>query len=218
MDHFTLVDPDPCFLDDIIELNLNFTSGELLISDWFRLDEFTSVVDEQNKFNLSSSKGRSDSTKRYADLFNFAFIHLGNNSPSVFQSNDSLVVDMTDGAASSKKRYKMNDLPCEEVGSICTDLWGAAIIDKQQLLYILETKLGNDATKALDDYIASNDVLQVKVSPGEYTLRFGGKYWTFNTKSKLEKEPHMKSNGIEQFFTLTKTTSNQPQAKPRFKF
>lgn len=213
------VKPEGCLPNTVINKKITFETGELLIADWIKLDEFLKVVDEddENKWsderNLNYTIGRVNTTSRYADLFNFICVSVGNSSPHVFSNNGDLTIGCLINKEYDKNAEIDEDnydeyLPIsseyKEVAQVCTDFWGVTIIDKQQLIDILSTKYEN-ANELVENYIknSSNRFSVVQVPPGEYTLKFHGNYPQFD--NLIEKDEFVSfPKNIEKFFMVIK--------------
>lgn len=157
--------------------SVSFKTGNLLIADWFRIEEFTNVVDEsKNLESVNSELGREVQTQRYANEFNFISVSVGNSCPTIFENQGKLIFGYVDEESeryiSSKNKAKSS---FKEIGSVCTDLWAATIIEEENLIDIVATKVGRDDAKLLvTEYLTKNDVERVKVDPGEYHIYFHG--------------------------------------------
>lgn len=194
------VEPQSCIAKGIVEQKITFEKGNLLIADWFRIDEFTQAVEGADEFDVNSAKGRLDSTEYYAKHFNFINVSVGNTCPTIFKDQNNLIFGRQDYDAEESQH------PYKEKGSVCTDLWAVTIIEKHQLIKIIADHLAKngatDATKQakelVSDYLKEEDVTKFKVEPGTYTLRFNGSYEQFiNHEDKTQFPPE-----IQPFFTL----------------
>ena len=190
--------PKECLENDVVQLDINFPSGELIITDWLRIKEFSDLVKGDDEWaperSLNHTKGRITNTQRYAKLFNFICVSLGNMSPHIFSRGDDLIFGHL-------QEDKSLDKSLMEKGYVCTDFWGVSIIDKEQLIFLLAQKYPQEAQKMVDDYINENkgDITLLKVEAGSYQLNFHGNYERFNS---FNKDASLSS--IEQCFTLNK--------------
>lgn len=200
--HFTK--PEDCLPNMNYQLDVNFPSGELLITDWIRIPDFTNHVEvppdkRYTDFSLNHLLGRKNTTQHYAENFNFIFVSLSNIKADAYLDNGNLVIGCENYNEESGDFDEIKDL--ELVSSICTDLWGATIIDKQQLIQILIDATG-DAEKAnimVQDYIDEYlDGKTVKVEPGNYSLSFNPDFENFKDLDETY------SKKMEAYFTVSK--------------
>jgi hypothetical protein len=186
---------EPCLEEKERELKVNFTSGELLVADWIRIKEFSDKVEYNKDYQdvgLGSALGQKKSTE-HAGKFGFITVHVGNSSPQIYQNGDNLLFGYSE--------IDMNDY--KKVGNVCTDLWNATVIDKERLIEIIAEKIGEEeAIDKVERYLKKNEVNIIRVTPGEYTLRY--KYG-----NSLKKEiDEIKEEGIDEevsvYFSLKK--------------
>lgn len=210
---------EPCAVEPIIELSVNFSSGRLLLSDWFRIPQFTNAVDDNHKNDVNSSLGRINLTKYHAENFNFIAAP-SSGSPYIFQQGDKLVFAQVDEDKPSFKKFTSN---YTDHGRINSGLRAITIIDEDQLLAIMTKQLGEeDAKKALENYLEENDyeITRVTVTPGTYQFKFSGDCYKFKenliaTGNKEDKFP----KAIEPFLivqNLNLILDNKPK-KPKMK-
>lgn len=162
-------------LPPIVECEIEFKSGELLVADWFRLDAFTNGVQatEDPSIDINSIYGCARRTEEYLKKHQFVSVFVGNSSPEVFAHDGALVVGRTDDDLGDVSHLSA-------CGHVITDLWWVTIIDRQRLIEILSDELGADAAEtAVRDYLANSDVLRLQVTPGTYRLYFSGAPDTF---------------------------------------
>lgn len=208
--------PDSCIPEEVICLDVEFPTGELLMADWFRIPGFTEEVEYKgaDKYlqtrSISHASGRILATKEKLENSNFISVTLGNSSPTIFKSGNNLAF----GHTSENREKDIGDY--KNVGYVCTDLWAVSIIDKKVLIDII-TKTTNNikkATKLVNYYIKKESVNVVKVEPGAYQLNFHGSYEKFNRLSKDDSYPQ----SIRKLFTLKSKNlelENKPK-KPKF--
>ena len=208
VDYENLVNPESCLADNVVELKVDFPSGEVLVADWFNITEFTQTVEYNGKDkwddekSLNSAKGRIFTTSHYANEHSFISVSVGNSSPEVIKNKDSLVIGRVD-YEKEKTSYISTSGKFKKAAKVCTDFWGVTMIDKETLVDIIAQKLGKEkAAETVESYIKENsynlDIL--KLNPGEYDLKFHGSYWKFNDKIKDESLP----KDFEKFFTVSK--------------
>ncbi len=166
------------------EFEVTFETGELLAADWFRIDGFSEAVDAKRP-NLGSEKGREDATRRYAEL-GLVSVHVRNSSPRIFERDGVLVFGKGEGRS---------------VGSVCTDYWGASVIDRARLVEIVASKLGREAAeREVEAYVAKGHAARITVEPGTYHLYMTGEKAHFPALFDPE---DVDLDGIEPFFALS---------------
>lgn len=160
----------PCMEDKLYQVKVEFKTGELLIADWFRIDEFTKQVGYNQDYqdvSINYASGRLKSTQHAANL-GFVTVHVGNSSPTILRQDDSFVFGYVDDE---------RDIKTEHVsyGSVCTDLWNVTVIDKSRLIEIVALKTGMEkAQQIVETYIEKerHNMTISHVEPGEYTITF----------------------------------------------
>lgn len=199
----------PCIENKIIELNIEFKTGNLLMADWFRIEEFTKQVEYNKDYKETSinyTAGRLASTQHALKTFGFITVHLGNSSPSIFQNGNDFIFGHEDEETKLSPDFKYK-------GYVCTDLWNVTIIEKEQLINLVANKVGQEkAEQLIEDYLKDNkgNYSQFKVEPGVYKLSFHPDYEKFN--HQLTEED--KVSGIEPMFSLKKVQLiNKPKIK-----
>lgn len=148
-------------------------SGELLCTDWVRMkgDVFTHIVEvpeneQYNKYSVNIALGRKLSTQWYADKHNFISVNVGNCSPKVYTYKTKHKEVLKCG------KTKTNKSKFKEEAYICTDYWGATIIDKQTLKEIFTKHHPNQVEELMTESLDSvnNNGFVVKVTPGKYNV------------------------------------------------
>lgn len=108
-------------------LTIPVPSGQLLLADWFRIPEFTSVVEvKRDEFDINLAIGRVAQTRHYAQDHGFASVFVGNSSPSIVSRDGTLAIG---NALDPDEGFDRGG----SQGYICTDLWWATAIDRQVL-------------------------------------------------------------------------------------
>lgn len=158
-----------CISKEIMEVSVEFTTGELLIADWFRIPEFNKQVEydpEYKKLSINTDLGQIKSTQHAAQL-GFVTVHVGNSSPSIYQNNGNLIFG-----------YMKEDahlIDYKDKGSVCTDLWNVTIIDKSRLIEIVAQTSGlEEAQKTVNKYLEEekSNINFLNVEAGKYTIGF----------------------------------------------
>lgn len=199
--------PENCLPNEIVEVKVNFPSGKLIVADWVRIPEFTEIVEGEDRWSeersLNHTKGRIKTAQRYAELFNFVSVPLGNCSPDVYLQNGNLIIGKPNYDEDTGDYVEVGS-DYKKVASVCTDLWATTIIDIAQLVEILREKHGDKSEKLVDEYMKNNDTYYqtVNVEPGEYLLRFHGNYGSFN--DLIQKEEESPPPTLDSFFMVNK--------------
>lgn len=177
MDYFPA---EKCFTEFTQVKNIEFKTGNLLISDWFKLEEFTKNVEVNGNihhFNINCAKGRSEAFEHYLKQ-NFISIHSYSGLDMYSLTNE----DMKDAFVFGKVDYNKNedgeishhDYKLEK--TVNSGLRATTIIEKETLVDIVNKSL-NDLEKSkelVNQYIKEHkyELITRKVQPGEYTLVF----------------------------------------------
>lgn len=149
--------PEP--IQKLLNLSIEFKTSELIIADWFKIKEFTQLVDKNiNKFDINSSKGRMELSQYYLDNFNFIYTTSWNDS-TVFKHKDTFIFARDTDFFEFPKEYKNKGKVDKELRALC-------IIEKQHLINLL------DNPKLVDDYLAEYDssIVKLKIKPGIYNF------------------------------------------------
>lgn len=142
----------------VIEGQIEFKTGNLIVADWFKIKEFTDTVDKDNNFDVNCEKGRIEQAQYYLDKFNF--IHTATwNSSDLYQKGDTFVFTSFDEDFECPKGYL-------EKGHVDKELRALSIIEKEHLVEIV------GSPKKVDEYLNKKPygVLELKVTPGTYTF------------------------------------------------
>lgn len=200
----------PCIERKIEEVEVEFKTGELLISDWIRIPEFTDSVkynSDHSDVSINASLGRLKSTQ-YAAKHGFVTVHVGNTCPYIFQDGNDFVF----GHPEYDEDFAPEDLGDDEdfegslpghenKGMVCTDLWNVTIIDKTRLVEIVAEKLGPvEAENVVEKYIEENNPTTVHVVPGNYRIMFNPTTGSFEYETEGDRPT--KTN---TFLTMKKT-------------
>lgn len=189
LDYRNLVPPKKCLPKESVQVEIDFPTGEVLVCDWFRIQEFNEIVKDENQYedyaSINHAAGRIYTTKRYAQLFNLVCVSVGNSSPNIF-------LDTTTGSLTVGEERDEDlrlDSRFKDVAQVCTDFWGVSLIDKAELVRVLSQKYPDRAQQLVDDYIRAphNNMQIIHITPGTYTLDFHGNYHQF--KNMAESSP-----------------------------
>lgn len=175
-----------CIKKEITKKEFTIKSNEILIADWFRIDEFTSQVKYNADYlnpSINTYYGRVLSTL-HSIKNGFISIHVGNTCPSIFTKNNNIYgVEFCD-IDEDEELIKKSDF--KHNGYVCTDLWNVTMIEKSVLIDIIKRKNPN-AEKIVEDYISKNfeDIVKLEVIPGKYEIQFHGDHEKFHEEKKL---------------------------------
>lgn len=192
---------------------VTFPSGKVYASDWFRILNFTKIIDnEEDKYKLSlnSRLGCFKISRLYAKLFNFAKFQVGNTCPAIFASDKQIVfgheVEDDNGRTITK-----NNLSLKEKGYICTDLWAACFIDHDVLVDLLiqgNPELSRDEIESAVVKWAKKSgdhIVELEIEPGEYVMRYDGTSEEFGENFERSSEFH----GIDVMGLIEKVSNNE---------
>jgi hypothetical protein len=192
----------------IVEHAFEVKTGNLLIADWFRIDEFSKAVDDYDGPSINSEKGRIMQALHYAEKHGFLSVSVGNTCPRVFSVDGTLVIGRCDD----------DEVEDASLGMVCTDLWWATIIERERLVEIVAQSVDSEkAEQLVADYLAEHDLItEVKVEPGTYHLYFDGDRGEFHNKFHSD---DLDLGEIEPMFVLSNRKlelSEKPEATRGF--
>jgi hypothetical protein len=170
----------------VIEGKITFKTGNLIIADWFKIDEFTQKVDKDNNFEINSEKGRINQAKYYLDTFNF--IHTTSwSSSDLYQKDNTFIFTHYDEDFDFPKDY-------QELGHVDKELRALSIIEKEHLIDLVESE------EKVEQYLKdAYGMLEIKVTPGTYTF-------TMASSPELIKKEMTQLNSVQ-------TKENQSEIK-----
>lgn len=159
------------FHNDVFEVDVTFETGELYIADWFRTEnnEFSNYVTKDDKYDINYLKPRIEQVYHYANQFKLLSVHVGNSLPSIYTLKNTIAIGKEEG------NFK-------EEGYVCTDLWNASIIDKENFKKILKESGmdSNQVYQEIDKIEKDDNVVKLKVTKGRYRLYFSGQHNEFD--------------------------------------
>lgn len=195
-----------CVEDKLHQVKVEFKTGEILIADWFRIEEFTDKVkynDDYTDISINFDAGQIKSTQHAANL-GFVTIHVGNSCPTIFQNGNNFLFGHMDY---DKEECELSLNNYQEHGSVCTDLWNVTIIDKSRLIEIVAESLGEEkAIQTVNDYLKENDVDTFTIQPGQYLIEF-------NPRNSVNQYDSETPKDIDTFFSM-KQIKLQKKLKP----
>jgi hypothetical protein len=178
-------------------IEIEFKTGNLLINDWFRIDGFDDIVETERLPSINSGFGIEANIRHYIKNYGFISCFVGNSSPEIFMSSDknTLVFGHHD------EEIELQNF--NNIGSVCTDLWWASIIEEEVLLDIITKTQGDNAHALIREY-ADNlwTMNRVKIEPGIYTLYFYPRHQHFS--SRIKETGIILGNITEPYFALIK--------------
>lgn len=139
-------------------------SGEVLISDWFRVEGFREAMEHKGLPCVTTLAGRLATSAHLASQ-GVMSVWVGNSSPSVVVRDGQIVVassaydeDLVDNVA----------LPGQHAGRVCTDLWCASAVDREVLTQIVARSAGREVAEQrvaefLEEY--ADTVVTVQLPP-----------------------------------------------------
>lgn len=159
-------------------------SGELLINDWFRVPGFTEMTDAIARDNgnpdIGSTQGRADLSRIYAEKAGFVSVFVGGSFPHVIKRDGRLLVGCVDIEGEIV-------VPGKDLGRVDTNLRWATMIDRQVLVDFLATATSPaeaEAAVATMEKESRQELIKVKLPPGEYHLYFAGREDVFEKEFK----------------------------------
>jgi hypothetical protein len=193
---------EPLAAPTVQETVLELKTGQLLVSDWFRIKAFTEVTKEKH-FSLESRKGVEDSARYLAEQFGVVSVFVSNSSPGVYQDGNQLIVgqhyeDDDEGVAARLTK----------VGKVCTDLWAATFVEYETLVELVGRTFPDTAKEVVDDYlkepVVSMHTHRLTVEPGTYYLYHCGEPEEF---PELAQRAGVKldTGGLMPYFVLSRT-------------
>lgn len=173
----TLTDMKPMGLNNtqtVEHIEIEFETGELLVADLIRIDEFDKLWRELPYVSISSDAGRIQFIKQIWDNLGYLDIWVGESMPHIIEQDGVLKFADVDKRLSYEdwqdRIEEWSKYHHVELGrkAVC-------IIDKQRLLEHLISETGDlsRAQEKLDSYIHSGDAHSLQVKPGKYHLYLG---------------------------------------------
>lgn len=202
-----VVDVPPAPGESVQETVITLKTGNLLVADWFRLDEFTKSVEPAKRFSLNSLSGRDAKTKFLAEHSAVISVCVDNTCPAVLQADNQVVVgyydtDTEDGVVTHPEGYRY-------IGNVCTDLWAATFVEYETLVEIVARTQPLRAKEMVDAYIeehqgGSYGLHRMTVQPGEYFIYHFGEIEEFADRAKAA-GIELPDEAITPYFIFSKT-------------
>lgn len=190
MDYFP---PEKCFNEFTQVKNFEFKTGNLLISDWFKLEEFTKNVEVNGNihhFDINCSKGRFESFEHY---FNQNFISIYSYSGLDMYSltneemKDAFVFGQIDYHKNEDGEISHNDYKFEN--KVNSGLRATTIIEKETLIDMLSSGKLTKEILTINSPKSSNEIVQLHNS----IARLGKNMYSFFKKNKDASEEAKKT-------------------------
>jgi hypothetical protein len=192
----------------IEHLEIEFKTGNLIITDWFYknqiFDEYCKKIKKEwAKISVNSAIGRVNATNLYWKKLGIIHVNVSNTSPDVFESNGNIVVAdcsniFDDYDYETKELYQeaIKDLKEKKLGHVSTGLWWITIIEKEKLIEIMGSEEIYNLYREDED-----DFVDVKIEPGKYHLYFTGCGEKFNG---LIKNTSLEEKNLKPYFIISK--------------
>lgn len=193
-------------VQNYVEKDIEFKTGNLLVADWFRIPEFNALVNTNElHFDVNSNEGRLQQSIHYLNNFNFISNTSYYNS-TILQKNDEYIFGYYNDEHSLPSEYK-------EKGYVSKELRAISIIEKEHL----EDLVG---VKAVEDLLSNQDITPLKVTPGIYKvcLSSSSEYLKKNWKDiGLEDDENNLSTFIEKEYLIPALVLKGIDIKPENK-
>ena len=180
----------------VVSLRIPSPSGRLLIGDWFRIDEFTKAVDDQEKkfppFSINSDHGKFI-RMRILENMGVGTFFVGNTSPGIWLTDEALVIASSDVAPVHG---------AEHDGQVCTDLWWTTAVDVDVLKKIVASQTGSDqsAAEIVEKYLREERPHEVRVDVPE--MHVHAPIYTGNDMRSFQSDAGPEYQGAPEVFGL----------------
>lgn len=212
-----LVPIEPIEFSSIVEGTVMFETGDLLISEWFNIPEFTKLFGHIDRsVDLNTPMGWVEMTKRYLHDFGVVCVRVDMTTPCIYEQDGCLVLGRTDALDSHAPA---------EIGFIPNPYRTVTIIDRKKLVDLVASQVGRNQAEAKVQNLLKNDnehIVQVKVRPGTHHLYFSADR-VFREEFKAEEmeiNPRIEPAFLlsDRPMTLTPNKGMEPEAStPRFR-
>jgi len=159
--------------DPIKAIEVEFKTGDLLITDWFDIPEVTARREGIKRIDVNSTVGRERAVEWLAREQGILSVYTGNVAPEVYSRDGALVFGWSETAITGPTKYH---------GRISNDVSLATIIERQRLVEIVAESRGwDEAERVVADYLNEHrrDIVEVKVEPGVHHFYFSGDHEDF---------------------------------------
>lgn len=199
----------------VVDRQIEFKTGNLIIADWFKIEKFTEIVDKDTNFQINSAKGRMDQSEYYLNRFNF--IHTSAyESSDVLQKGDTIILNRYDEHYTEPAQF-------QNKGSVDQVLRALSIIEKEHLIALVGSE------SLVDSYLKEyeNCIVELKVKPGTYAFTISSSPDLINSQFEnlnlfknieaqndlleITKDKYFKPTLILQGLELKPTRKNKPR-------
>lgn len=151
-------------LKPVRHMELEITSGKMIVADWIRAEGFNEGVKillGEEFFDINSATGMDESIQAHYEKAGLIYVPVGNSSPYAFTDDEGLIrmgsVD-EDHDDFWLPSGESTGLPIpKEAWTTCTDLWANTLADKEVIIDVMMVSglhaSRSDAESALDAYI-----------------------------------------------------------------
>lgn len=195
-----VVDVPPFEPEVLQETVFELKTGNLLVTDWFRIPAFTALVAE-TEYVPDSRKQRDAETRRM--LQQFGVISLPTlASPGLFQAGNQILggfFNEDEGEVPSGYTH---------LGNVCTDRWSTTFVEYETLVDLVAKENPETAKEIVDDYIEKHKggvygLHQITVEPGTYHLYHFGENDEFAASAK-QAGLQLDAGDVAAFFVFSK--------------
>ena len=152
---------DRIFEERCEQTTINFPTGELLFANYFSpMDELPDNIKYGEKFSINGALGRQNTMEWLAENRGIAYGQLGNTSCAVYKVNDDKIY-ITSAYAEDDDEGNSLIPPGEMMGTISCGVWRFEGVDKAD---IAKHKFNIEEAEI-------DDLVEVKVNPGEWEMR-----------------------------------------------
>jgi len=185
------------------EATIPCPSGRLLLFDNLRGAAWSELLDlvRLEDVSVNYAQGRIETTRNLAESLGIARVYVGNTCPSVVTDGETVRVGRLSEEAEG-----------QEAGYITTDLWWVTAVDYQVLHELMEHRLelsSDEAREAVASLLEDADVVEVSLTPGDYTLYYTDQPETFGRLFDRQVD----WQGMEEPMLILSRTALEPVAK-----
>lgn len=197
---FTYFPALTCEIEPLVQVDVQFKTGEILVADWFRLPAFTTMVDEGVNFDVNCDVGRSNQARHYALHYNFISIPAWRDTELFMK--DEQIYALHNTWETQPEGY----IP---IGRHCLGLRAVTLIDKAQLIEMVAKKSSIEvATQTVQEYIDKENITCIHIAPGSYRFTFSGNH--------MEMSHHLSLTELAEYSPVFVCEKIVPSKKLRF--
>lgn len=181
-----------CYNEPAKTINFELKTGNVLVSDWFKIKEFNDIVHNKDdgkgifSFKHDSKKGRRELVNH---LLQFGVI-------SIPSGTHVVVVNKEDELNIGEIINYYNEKEVKNRKDLSGSLRATTLIEKETLIELIAKNNGlKKAQELVEKYLKESprDVLQYKVSPGTYCINFSDYYKNDIVIKKEDKEKNLRT-------------------------